>query len=104
MARRWSRRQVARSTRGSVGADVTERMELVDSFRRGLTATVVRQHISLEEAVRVQHRLVDVSQQVMGSDAVFVEDYGQVRELATVGFGGGGRPRATARVEEVLAR
>ncbi len=39
----------------------------------------------------------------MGSDEMFLEDYGQVRALATVGFGGGGRPRATARVEQVLA-
>jgi hypothetical protein len=66
--------------------------------------TTVRDHMSIDEAVQVQYRLVDVAQQVMGSDEVFIEDYGQVRELATVGFGGGGRPRATARVEEVLAR
>jgi hypothetical protein len=66
--------------------------------------TTVRDHMSIDEAVQVQYRLVDVAQQVMGSDEVFIEDYGQVRELATVVFGGGGRPRATARVEEVLAR
>jgi hypothetical protein len=60
--------------------------------------------MSLADAVQAQFRLVDLAQQVMGSDVVFTEDYGQVRELATVGFGGGGRPRATARVEEVLAR
>ncbi|GAW48732.1 MULTISPECIES: aminotransferase class V-fold PLP-dependent enzyme [unclassified Nocardioides] len=87
-----------------MSSDPTDRGELVDGFARDLTGTVVREHISLEDAVRLQHRLVDVAQQVMGSDVVFVEDYGQVRELATVGFGGGGRPRATARVEEVLAR
>ena len=67
------------------------------------TATV-RDHLSLDEAVQFQYRLVDIAQRVMGSDEVFVEDYGQVRALATVGFGGGGRPQATARVEEVLAR
>lgn len=87
-----------------MNSDVKGRTELLDGFRRGLAGTVVRAHISLDEAVRLQHGLVDVAQQVMGSDVVFVEDYGQVRDLATVGFGGGGRPRATARVEEVLAR
>lgn len=66
--------------------------------------TTVRDHLSLDEAVQFQYRLVDIAQRVMGSDEVFVEDYGQVRALATVGFGGGGRPQATARVEEVLAR
>ena len=66
--------------------------------------TTVRDHLSLAEAVQFQYRLVDIAQRVMGSDEVFVEDYGQVRALATVGFGGGGRPQATARVEEVLAR
>lgn len=87
-----------------MSSEVVDRTELVEGFRRGLADTVVRTHVSLEDAVRLQHGLVDVAQQVMGSDVVFVEDYGQVRELATVGFGGGGRPRATARVEEVLAR
>ena len=82
----------------------TDRTALLETFRRGLADTVVRPHVSLPEAVGLQHRLVDLAQQVMGSDVVFVEDYGQVRDLATVGFGGGGRPRATARVEEVLAR
>jgi hypothetical protein len=67
-------------------------------------ATVVRPQMTLEEAMAAQFRLVDIAQRVMGSDEVFAEDYGQVRELATVGFGGGGRPRATARVEQVLAR
>lgn len=86
-----------------MSSEVIDRTELVDGFRRGLAESVVRTHVSLDEAVRFQHRLVDVAQQVMGSDVVFIEDYGQVRELATVGFGGGGRPHATARVEEVLA-
>lgn len=66
--------------------------------------TVVRGQLSLDDAISAQFRLVDIAQRVMGSDAVFTEDYGQVRELSTVGFGGGGRPHATARVEEVLAR
>ena len=78
--------------------------DLLAGLLRQWEDTTVRDHMSLDEAVRYQYRLVDVAQQVMGSDDVFVEDYGQVRELATVGFGGGGRPRATARVEEVLAR
>ncbi|GAB6987245.1 aminotransferase class V-fold PLP-dependent enzyme [Nocardioides pyridinolyticus] len=86
------------------GSDTGDRAQLVASFADALRSTVVREHVSLEDAVRLQHRLVEVAAQVMGSDEVFVEDYGQVRELATVGFGGGGRPRATARVEEVLAR
>ena len=60
--------------------------------------------MTLDEAIAAQFRLVDIAQRVMGSDEVFAKDYGQVRELATVGFGGGGRPRATARVEQVLAR
>lgn len=76
---------------------------LADVLRQWDTA-VSRPQMSLSEAVQAQFRLVDEAQRVMGSDAVFAEDYGQVRELATVGFGGGGRPHATARVEEVLAR
>jgi cystathionine beta-lyase family protein involved in aluminum resistance len=68
-----------------------------------LQATVVREHMTLDQAVEAQFALVDAIQSVMGSDVYFTEDYGQVRELATVGFGGGGRPRATARVEEALA-
>jgi hypothetical protein len=67
-------------------------------------AAISLPQMSLSDAVQAQFRLVDLAQQVMGSDVVFTEDYGQVRELATVGFGGGGRPRTTARVEEVLAR
>lgn len=78
--------------------------ESLDSILRLWERTTVRDHMSIDEAMQVQFRLVDVASQVMGSDEVFVEDYGQVRELATVGFGGGGRARATARVEEVLAR
>jgi hypothetical protein len=66
-------------------------------------AALVRDQLSLEDAIRTQYRLVDVAQRTLGSDVVFSEDYGQARELATVGFGGGGRPQATARVEEVLA-
>jgi hypothetical protein len=67
-------------------------------------AAIAGEQMSLDAAVQAQFRLVDLAQQVMGSDAVFTEDYGQARELATVGFGGGGRPRATAQVEQVLAR
>lgn len=78
--------------------------EQLDAILNLWDGTTVREHMSIEEAVQAQYRLIDIAQQVMGSDDVFVEDYGQVRELATVGFGGGGRPRATARVEEVLAR
>jgi hypothetical protein len=68
-----------------------------------LRATVVREHMTLDQAISMQFALVDAIQSVMGSDVVFTEDYGQVRELATVGFGGGGRPRTTARVERALA-
>jgi hypothetical protein len=67
-----------------------------------LTGTVVRKHMTLEEATETQFRLVDSIQHILGSDDVFSEDYGQVRALATVGFGGGGRPRSTAAVEQVL--
>lgn len=67
-----------------------------------LARTVVREHMTLEEATETQFRLVDSIQHVLGSDEVFTEDYGQVRALATVGFGGGGRPRSTAAVEGVL--
>jgi hypothetical protein len=77
---------------------------LVDSICERLAATAVREHMTLEQARQVQFALVDAAQRVLGSDAVFAEDYGQVRSLATVGFGGGGRPRATADVEKVLAR
>ncbi len=73
---------------------------LVDLLR----GTVVRDHMTLEEAVECQFELVDAVQTVMGSDVALVEDYGQERSLATVEFGGGGRPAATARVEEVLTR
>lgn len=79
-------------------------VDVLTGLLRQWDEATVRDHMSVEEAVRLQYRLVDIAAQVMGSDEVFVEDYGQVRELATVGFGGGGRPRATARVEEVLAR
>jgi hypothetical protein len=68
-----------------------------------LERTAVREHMTVEQAIDHQFRLVDAAQPVLGSDAMFAEDVGQVRELATVGFGGGGRPRSTARVEEVLA-
>lgn len=78
--------------------------DFVSDVARQFEQTAVRDHMSIEDAVEHQFRLVETAAQVMGSDEVFVEDYGQVRELATVGFGGGGRPRATARVEEVLAR
>ncbi len=78
--------------------------DVVDDLARQLEQTTVRDHMSIEDATEHQFRLVETAAQIMGSDDVFVEDYGQVRELATVGFGGGGRPRATARVEEVLAR
>jgi hypothetical protein len=67
-------------------------------------AAVAGEQMSLDAAIQAQFRLVDLAQQVMGSDAVFTADYGQARDLATVGFGGGGRPRATAEVEQVLAR
>jgi hypothetical protein len=76
----------------------------VAEIARLLERTAVREHMSLEQAIATQFRLVDVAQQVLGSDAMFAEDRGQVRELATVGFGGGGRPRSTAAVEEVMAR
>jgi Aminotransferase class-V len=68
-----------------------------------LAVMAVRGHMTVEQATQVQFGLVDAAQRVLGSDAVFAEDYGQVRALATVGFGGGGRPRATADVEKVLA-
>ena len=68
-----------------------------------LAVMAVRGHMTVEQATQVQFGLVDAAQRVLGSDAVFAEDYGQVRALATVGFGGGGRPRATAGVEKVLA-
>jgi hypothetical protein len=82
---------------------VSSDVDALAGFLRQWDKATVRDHMSIEEAVQFQYRLVDAAQQVMGSDEVFVEDYGQVRQLATVGFGGGGRPRATARVEEVLA-
>ena len=78
--------------------------DVVADLARQLEQTIVRDHMSIEDATEHQFRLVETAAQIMGSDDVFIEDYGQVRELATVGFGGGGRPRATARVEEVLAR
>jgi hypothetical protein len=77
--------------------------DLVGSIVAGLEATAVREHMTVEQAIEYQFRLVDAAQPVLGSDEMFAEDYGQVRALATVGFGGGGRPRATARVEQVLA-
>src|SRR6476620_5427665 len=64
--------------------------ELGDLLARWESA-LVRDQLSLDDAIRLQHRLVDVAQRTLGSDVVFEEDYGQARELATVGFGGGGR-------------
>lgn len=86
---------------GSAEAAVpTERLdEIVELLER----TAVREHMTLDQAIETQFRLVDAAQRILGSDEVFTEDYGQVRALATVGFGGGGRPRATAKVEKVLA-
>lgn len=75
----------------------------LDDAVAALERTAVRPHMGLAEAVGYQFRLVDTLQQVMGSDEVFLEDAGQARDLAAVGFGGGGRPHATARVEEALA-
>jgi hypothetical protein len=74
-----------------------------EQIEAALRATVVRELMTVTEATWQQFRLVDVAQQVMGSDEVFTHDLGQVRELATVAFGGGGRPRSTAAVERVLA-
>lgn len=69
-----------------------------------LRATAVREHMTLEQARAAQFALVDALQHEMGSDLVFEDDAGQARDLATVGFGGGGRPHATARAERALAR
>jgi cystathionine beta-lyase/cystathionine gamma-synthase len=68
-----------------------------------LQATSVRPQMSLTEAAAAQFRLVDAMQSVMGSDAALTEDYGQARSLGTLDFGAGGRPFATARVEETLS-
>lgn len=68
-----------------------------------LKVTVVREHMTLDQAIQMQYELVEAIQTVMGSDIYLTEDYGQVRQLATVGFGGGGRPWATARAEKALA-
>jgi hypothetical protein len=65
--------------------------------------TSVRAQMPLAEAVAAQFRLVDVMQSVMGSDAALTEDFGQARALGTLDFGAGGRPFATARVEETLS-
>lgn len=69
-----------------------------------LRATVVRPHMGIDEARQEQFALVDALQQEMGSDVALEEDSGQARDLATVGFGGGGRPHATDRVERALTR
>jgi hypothetical protein len=79
------------------GATAAEQIETA------LRATAVRELMSVAEATQQQFRLVDLAQRIMGSDEVFTHDVGQVRELATVAFGGGGRPRSTAAVERVLA-
>ena len=76
--------------------------DLAENALDRLRRTVVREHMTVEEATDVQFRLVDSIQDVLGSDDIFTEDYGQVRSLATVGFGGGGRPRSTAAVEAAL--
>lgn len=55
------------------------------------------EQLTLEEAIEMQFRLVDVIQSVFsGEELVSGGDYGVVPGL--------GRPRATAKVEEVLAR
>lgn len=76
----------------------------VEGVLAQLGRTVVRHHMTLAEAQQAQFALVDALQQEMGSDVVFEDDAGQARDLATVGFGGGGRPHATARAERGLAR
>jgi Ni,Fe-hydrogenase III small subunit len=76
---------------------------VVDGLEKAFRDTVTREQMTLAEATQIQFRLVDTAQRVIGSDEVFTSDVGQVRQLATVGFGGGGRPRTTQRVERVLA-
>ena len=50
--------------------------------------TTVRDHMSIEEAVQVQYRLVDVAQQVMGSDEVSFLTYDQEHHrIAIADFG-----------------
>ncbi|MEA2230018.1 MAG: hypothetical protein QOF04_3648 [Solirubrobacteraceae bacterium] len=66
-------------------------------------ATAVRPQLSHAEAVACQFRLVDAMQEVMGSDVVFEEDYGQARDTATGAFTARGGPEATRRVERTLA-
>jgi hypothetical protein len=78
--------------------------DVPDRIAEAFEAGPARAQMTLDEAVTAQFRLVDTIQAVCGSDAVFTEDYGQVRALGTEEFGAGGRPRATARVEEILAR
>jgi hypothetical protein len=74
-----------------------------EALARALADTAVREHMTVEQAVATQFRLVDAIQRELGSDDIFTEDYGQVRALATGPFGSGGRPYATARVERALA-
>ncbi|MFH5823531.1 hypothetical protein [Georgenia sp. AZ-5] len=73
-------------------------------YAAAIERTAVREHITVAQAAAEQHRLVDAIQQILGSDEIFTEDYGQERSLATGAFGSGGRPVATAKVESALAR
>jgi Aminotransferase class-V len=58
---------------------------------------VALQHISMDQAVEFQHRLVDIFQQEFdGNEQLMAGDYGVVKGL--------NRPRFTAKVERVLAR
>ena len=61
------------------------------------------EQMTVAEATQEQFRLVDSISRILGSDQIFFEDYGQDRSLGVGAFGSGGRPIATAKVEEVLS-
>jgi hypothetical protein len=73
------------------------------AFEAALHSTSVREHMTVQQAAAEQYRIVDAIQRVLGSDEIFAEDYGQERSLASGAFGSGGRPVATAKVEQALA-
>lgn len=82
---------------------MTATPDLPAQFETALRVTGAREQMTLAQAAAEQHRLVDAIQRVLGSDAIFGEDYGQERTLASGSFGSGGRPVATAKVEQALS-
>lgn len=82
---------------------MTSTSEISQEIISTIKSTSNLEQMTVAEATQEQFRLVDSISRVLGSDQIFFEDYGQERSLGVGAFGSGGRPIATAKVEEVLS-